>query len=90
MNTHILYIRVHVWNSNKQAHNHTLELIMGTGGAEGDSVRGQGLSLVQMKARGETLEELSNTVGHLAWQGDQCLFDWVRDRKRESLAAVEG
>lgn len=39
-----------------------------------------------MKGRGETLEQTNNAVGHLAWERDQCLFDWLRER----LTAAEG
>lgn len=51
-----------------------------------------------MKGRAETLQKLNNTVGHLAGLRDQCLFDWLRERdketardiKRERLTAAEG
>ena len=77
-------------NSNKHAHIHTgfetgKVAVTCRGLLHGSSVWGQGLSQVQMKEGAETLEELNNAVGHLAWQRDQCLFDWLRDgeRKRE-------
>lgn len=58
--------------------------------AFGSSVRGQSLPQVQMKASEETLQELNNTMGHLAWQRDQCLFDWLERGREVERGGREG
>lgn len=87
-----IHVSLTLWaNANKHRHTHTHTLkqsgvhVQRAATVHGSSLWSQGLSQVQMKGRVGTLEELNNTVGHLAWQRDQCLFDWEREKesKRE-------